>query len=185
MLIAACKTVTVILGLAYLGMPFTSIAQEATGSPERVDDAGAAWLAEAMPIVMSYNFQTAARHLDAIGPYFTPRGFDSFGDALKASGNIEQVIDRKMVVQAEITCEPVRISNFDQDEPRTRYALPLIMSYQSAAGELVQHLHALVDLDQTADGDEFGIHRIVAAPNDKVTAEDCENFRKDKLPKEP
>ncbi len=97
------------------------------------------WATRAAVSAYSFNFLDWQNDLNNVQQYFTATGFKNFVDALKASGNLDTVIAKRLVVQATVADVP-RIIN--QGLIQGRYAwkiqIPMLVKYISANEELRQ-----------------------------------------------
>jgi len=65
------------------------------------------WVTEAIVESNSYDFANYRKQLQRSSKYFTAKGFDSFTEALRKSGTLELVKERKLLVRATITESPI------------------------------------------------------------------------------
>lgn len=97
------------------------------------------WATRAAVSSYSFNFVDWQNELNNVQQYFTSTGFKNFLDALKASGNLDTVVAKRLVVQATVTDVPRIIQ---QGMIQGRYAwkiqIPMLVKYTSASEELRQ-----------------------------------------------
>lgn len=65
------------------------------------------WAAEAATAAYTFDFYNYQSVFKGIRPYFTKVGYDNFIAAIKASGLIARVIEKKIIVSAVVTGSPV------------------------------------------------------------------------------
>lgn len=97
------------------------------------------WATRAAVASYSFNFLDWQNDLQNAQQYFTSSGFNNFVDALKASGNLDTVVAKRLVVQATVVDVPRIVQ---QGIIKGRYAwkiqIPMLVKYMSASEELRQ-----------------------------------------------
>ncbi|MFI4957200.1 MAG: type IVB secretion system apparatus protein IcmL/DotI [Gammaproteobacteria bacterium] len=97
------------------------------------------WATRAAVTAYSFNFVDWQNDLNNAQQYFTATGFKNFVDALKASGNLDTVVAKRLVVQATVVDVPRIIQ---QGLIQGRYAwkiqIPMLVKYTSASENLRQ-----------------------------------------------
>lgn len=97
------------------------------------------WATRAAVTAYSFNFVDWQNDLNNAQQYFTATGFKNFVDALKASGNLDTVVAKRLVVQATVVDVPRIIQ---QGLIQGRYAwkiqIPMLVKYTSASEDLRQ-----------------------------------------------
>ncbi len=97
------------------------------------------WAATAATASYTFNFVNYRKELQSASEYFTPSGWKVFQDALKASRNLETVINKKLTVNAVATGAPIII---DQGVIGGKYKwkvqLPILITYESANTKITQ-----------------------------------------------
>jgi intracellular multiplication protein IcmL len=92
------------------------------------------WANTAAISAYTYNFVNYQAALTAAADYFTPEGWAAFRAALSDSGNLEDVIAKKLIVSAVATGAPVILDQGKLDNVYTwRVQIPLLVTYQSAS----------------------------------------------------
>jgi intracellular multiplication protein IcmL len=92
------------------------------------------WSNSAAIAAYTYNFVNYRQELQAASEFFTPDGWTEFTNALKASNNLNAVIDKKLVVSAVATGAPVILDQGIIDGIYTwRVQMPMLVTYQSAS----------------------------------------------------
>lgn len=117
----------------------------------------------------TYNFVNYRRQLADASNYFTPDGWQAFQSALDQSGNLKQVIAKKLVVSAVATGAPIILR---QGLLNSRYSwkveIPLLVSYQSANEVSQHHLIVTMVLQRTqkyVGHNGVGIQQFMAHPS--------------------
>ena len=89
----------------------------------------------------SYDFMNWRKTLPALSRSFTKPGFDSFVLSLKSSGNLTQVVNNRMVVDAVPTGAGVVVAKGQvRGVYEWKVQVPLLVSFQTATGTVSQHL---------------------------------------------
>jgi intracellular multiplication protein IcmL len=92
------------------------------------------WANSAAIAAYTYNFVNYRQELQAASEFFTTDGWTEFTNALKASNNLNAVIDKKLVVSAVATGAPVILDQGIIDGIYTwRVQMPMLVTYQSAS----------------------------------------------------
>lgn len=102
--------------------------------PNQSDSAVLQWANQAVIASFTYNFVNWRTELSNAAQYFTQDGWSQFQDALKSSGSLDIVQQKKLIVSAVATRAPVIL----QKGPLAgRYAwriqIPILVTYQSAS----------------------------------------------------
>jgi len=109
--------------------------------PYITDDQLLRWAVEACTAAYSFNFLDYRNNLQQARKYFTEAGFDSYVKALEQSGNLATVEDKRLVVKAYLTDNPVIVSRGTLGG-QSRYVwqveVPMVVRYVSAGAELKQ-----------------------------------------------
>lgn len=97
------------------------------------------WATVAATSANTYNFVNYRAELQKAAEYFTPQGWSEYQDALRASRNLEAVVNRKLTVSAVATGAPVVL---DQGVIGGRYKwkvqLPILVTYESTGTKITQ-----------------------------------------------
>lgn len=98
------------------------------------------WASQAALASYSFNFLDYRSNLQNARKYFTPEGFDNFVKALDTSGNLQTVIDRRLVVKPVITDVPiiVREGMINNQRYGWRIQIPMLIQYVSASDKIEQ-----------------------------------------------
>ncbi len=92
------------------------------------------WSTVAVTSVYTYNFVNYQQELNAAAAYFTAEGWAAFRAALAESGNLENVINKKLIVSAVATGAPVILEQGRLGDIYTwRVQMPILVTYQSAS----------------------------------------------------
>jgi intracellular multiplication protein IcmL len=95
----------------------------------------------------SYNldFNDYKSQIQAENPYFTTDGFNKYQQALKDSGLLDQVVQKKLVMNAIVSGDAVIIKEYIQSGRHTWVVqLPLLVTFQSASD--TRRVHMMVTL---------------------------------------
>lgn len=91
------------------------------------------WSSRAALAAFSYNFLDYQDDLQQMRQYFTAAGFDNYIAALQQTGNLDTVLEKRLVVKAVVTEVPVIVQH---GLIKGRYAwkieIPMLISYVSA-----------------------------------------------------
>lgn len=99
------------------------------------------WANSAAIASYNYNFVNYRQELQAASEFFTPEGWQNFINALKASNNLNAVIDKKLVVSAVATGAPVILEQGVTDGAYTwNVQMPMLVTYQSASQVVRQEI---------------------------------------------
>lgn len=99
------------------------------------------WANKAAMSAFSYNFANYRLALQEASEYFTPRGWRNFQEALRQSGNLQTVLDKKLVVYAVPTGTPEIIDQRVIDDRYTwKVQIPMLVTYQSVQTTLTDSL---------------------------------------------
>jgi intracellular multiplication protein IcmL len=92
------------------------------------------WTTKAVMKANTYNFTQWREQLTVASADFTNKGWESFQQALKASGNLEAVIARRLIATARVD-GPVVVSR-EYIDPARRYTwivqIPFIITYEGS-----------------------------------------------------
>lgn len=92
------------------------------------------WANSAAIAAYTYSFVNYRSELQAASEFFTPDGWRAFLDQLKTNGNLDAVIDKKLIVSAVATQAPFIL---EEGELNGRYTwkvqMGMLITYQSAS----------------------------------------------------
>lgn len=112
-------------------VPLYSLSQPIVSKAELLQ-----WASQAATATFTYNFLNYRQELARIAEYFTPAGWRQFQRVLKETGNLDNVIAKKLIVTAVATGAPVIT---DEGYLNGRYSwriqIPLLITYEGAGGE--------------------------------------------------
>lgn len=110
--------------------------------PNLTTDALLDWVKSAAVASYSFDFVNWSESLANVKSYYTPNGYQNFMKALQASGSLEGVRSKKLVVSAVQTGTPVILK---EGPINHRYSwqvqLPMLISYQSASEVIKQDIN--------------------------------------------
>ncbi len=96
------------------------------------------WASQAATATYTYNFLNYREELARISEYFTPDGWKQFQRVLQETGNLNNIIAKKLIMTAVATGAPVIT---DEGVLNGRYSwriqIPLLITYEGAGGEKV------------------------------------------------
>lgn len=93
----------------------------------------------------SFDFLNYEQQLEQASKYFTPAGFESFKQALQASGNLKVIQDKHLVVKAVVTDIPVILKEGvlpDTNQYAWQVQIPMLVQYISASEKIQQPIVA-------------------------------------------
>jgi len=126
------------------------------------------WAKGAIIEIYSYNYENYKQVLDNIRPYFTKDGYESYMQALQASGNLTIIEQNKMIVTAQLSGDPKMNEPSQQSSVYTWVVqVPLLVTYQDVTGVVKQEIIAHIEVVRVNDEDNpkgVGIHSITAQP---------------------
>ncbi|MFI4954507.1 MAG: type IVB secretion system apparatus protein IcmL/DotI [Gammaproteobacteria bacterium] len=98
------------------------------------------WASQAAIAAYSFNFLDYRSNLQNARKYFTPEGFDNFVKALDDSGNLQAVIQKRLVVKPVITDVPIIVKEGMIGGIRYgwRLQIPMLIQYVSASDKIEQ-----------------------------------------------
>jgi intracellular multiplication protein IcmL len=109
------------------------------------------WAANMATSSYSYNFVNYRKAFSDNQKYFTTDGWDDFLKSLQASGNLDAVKNRKLIVSAVPTGTPVIQ---DQGVFKGRYywrvQVPLLVTYQGGSGSFHNNILATITIERVS-----------------------------------
>lgn len=98
------------------------------------------WASQAALASYSFNFLDYSSNLQNARKYFTPNGYNNFVNALEDSGNLQTVIQRRLVVKPVITDVPIIVKEGLVERGRYgwRIQIPMLIQYVSASDKIEQ-----------------------------------------------
>lgn len=111
------------------------------------------WAVSAIHAIYALDFMTWRTALQDAEVYFTPKGYQDFLAALKASTNLEAVKNRRQVVSIEITSTPIvkREGRLSSDLPYSwSIQMPAIVTYQNSDQEIIKQKGTILTLIERA-----------------------------------
>lgn len=110
-----------------------------------------AFAAEAAVSAFTYDYVNYHIQLQQASNYFTPNGWKSFNNALMSSGNLQNVISKKLVASAVPTNVPVILEQGLKNNIYTwKVQVPLLTVYQSASTMIRQPLITTMIITRTS-----------------------------------
>jgi len=99
------------------------------------------WAKNAVMNIYAIDYVTWRQTLQGIETYFTPKGYQDFLVALKASTNLEAIKTKRQVVSVSITGAP-QITRSGQTTPSLPYSwdiqMPVTVTYQNSTDEIIK-----------------------------------------------
>lgn len=127
------------------------------------------WAKEATSSSLSFGFGNYESALEKASQYYTHQGWNDFTLALKQSGNLDIIVEDKLIVKAIPSGQPSVVKEKKQDGRRAwEVELPILMKYENAEKTLRESLHVKMTIMQTAPGSDtqnLGITQIVIERN--------------------
>lgn len=114
------------------------------------DVALSVWANEAAVSAYTYTFANYRKALQDASQYFTREGWRAFYDALKASKNLDVVIDQKLAVTAVATGAPLIIeSGVVNNRYSWKVEMPMLISYLSSTATRKQNVEVSMVIVRT------------------------------------
>lgn len=113
-------------------------------------------------LIQSFEFNAADldTQLEQLKPCFTTQGFESFYTALKTSGNIDAIKEKKLTVTSQVDGK-INITLIQDNQ--WKVLIPLKVSYQSNEQTITQRLLVELIVGRRAAGN-LGIMQVIATP---------------------
>lgn len=112
------------------------------------------WAVEAVNAIYSLDYVTWRTVLQNAATYFTPKGYQDFLAALKASTNLEAVKEKRQVVSIVVTGDPtlVRQGQESSDLPYSwDLQMPVTVTYQNSENEVITQIGTiLMSIERTS-----------------------------------
>ena len=109
--------------------------------PNTSDYAILQWANIAIISAYSYDFQHYRDQLQKASAYFTEDGWSSFISAIQSSNNLNQVVAKKLIVNAVATSPPIILEKGELNGTYSwRIQMPILVTYQAASGFNPQNL---------------------------------------------
>jgi intracellular multiplication protein IcmL len=107
----------------------------AINEPNTSDYAILQWANIAAISAYTYDFVNFKSELKSTSQYFTENGWDAFVDAIDSSNNLQQVLSKKLIVNAVATNPPVILQKGLLNGVYSwRIQIPILVTYQAASG---------------------------------------------------
>jgi len=124
------------------------------------------WAMEAATAAFSYNFFDYREKLDSLSRYFTPRGHRQLIAAVKNSGNLDAVKEKRLAAYAVAADVPTIIKQGKEGGRHTwRMQVPIKVQYRSSTDSITQDLIVTMKIVRTSTLDSergIGIQQFVA-----------------------
>lgn len=138
------------------------------GTPNQKDSVVAQWVQNALVDTFSFNFTDYQRRLnDATMEWFTKEGGDGLVAALRSSGTIQSVIDRKMILSMTLDHTPILIQHGPLPNSGI-YSWTLqanaTMTYRTQSQEFSQPVKFQVQVDRRSvmdNAEGLGISKVI------------------------
>jgi hypothetical protein len=105
------------------------------------------WASKAVIAIYSLDYVTWRATLQDAEDYFTPKGYQDFLKALKASTNLEAVKSKKATVSITVTGDP-KLTRQGQLSLEVPYSwdiqLPVTLVYQNSANEVINQVGTIL-----------------------------------------
>jgi intracellular multiplication protein IcmL len=99
--------------------------------PNMTNDEVISWVQDAVQTVNSYDFVNYRSQLQSAQNYFTSYGWEQFKQALKSSNNLNALINRKMIIQAQISGPPQIVTEgLLKGSYAWKISLPVLVTYR-------------------------------------------------------
>src|SRR3990167_570936 len=112
------------------------IPMHALSEPVVTSDFIIRWSSLTARLIYNLNFSTYQQQLDQIKDRFTAEGWEKMNDALNASGLIQALLNRKLIISSVVSGPPVILSRLIIHGRFTwRVQMPMLVTYTSANDE--------------------------------------------------
>lgn len=121
----------------YFSTSFNGQSQQlvAIDEPNNSDYAILQWANLAAISAYTYDFVNYKTELKSVSQYFTDNGWSAFVDAIDSSNNLQQVIGKKLIVNAVATNPPVILQKGLLNGVYSwKIQIPILVTYQAASG---------------------------------------------------
>jgi hypothetical protein len=118
------------------------------------------WAEKAIMQSFDFNSQELDQQLEKLKPCFTEQGWQSFYDALKASGNLEAIKSQNLSVSCQIDGK-LNINSVKENQ--WKVIIPLQVVYQNDKEKITQLLSVELLVGRRASGN-LGIMQVIATP---------------------
>lgn len=103
------------------------------------------WASSAARKAYNLSFDSYSAQLNSVKPFFTADGFVKLKAALKSSGLLDEVINKKLVMSAVVDGDPVIVKDFILHGAHNwEIQLPLLVSFESASEN--KKIHTMVTM---------------------------------------
>jgi intracellular multiplication protein IcmL len=135
-------------------VPLFSLSQPVVTKPYLLQ-----WASLATRAAYNLSFDNYQAQLKSASAYFTANGFAKFNKALKTSGLLNEVINKKLVMSAVVNGDPVIVKNFiSRGVHMWEVQLPLLVSFESASENRTMNLLVSMRIQRVSTlGAEKGI----------------------------
>lgn len=128
----------------------------------------AAWAKEAATSAYTFGFGNYEVALRKASQYFTPQGWEQFRSALNQSGNLEIIVENKLLVTAIPAGEASHVQKVALNHrDGWKLEIPLVMKYDSAKGTLQKPVKVTMSIVQTnpqAGLQGLGVEQFIVEP---------------------
>lgn len=113
--------------------------------PQKMDDDASisAWTNEAVTDINTYNFTNYKKHLQFASNYFTPEGWKTYMATLNASGNLNDVVQQKLIATA-VTAGSVTI--LQKGNNAWTVQMPMLVTYENTAATVKNKQRTVVTM---------------------------------------
>jgi intracellular multiplication protein IcmL len=136
--------------------------------PNQSDTSVEDWVSKAAAAAFTYNYSNYRREFQSASGFFTGVGWSQFLQALKSSNNLSAIIQKKMLVSAQIAKRP---SVLNRGRVKGRFGwkikVPLLITYQSTLTYTQQRVDAIVIVVRVSTLNSpsgIGIEQFVVGP---------------------
>ena len=140
-------------------------------APNHSDDEVINWTEKAAMASFTYNYTNYRREFQASSDFFSPYGWTQLLEAIKASNNLDAVIDKKMVVSAQLGkfSKSIIVSSgkLTTGHYGWKIRVPLLVTYQSTTEYSQQKTMVtmlIVRLSNLNSPSGLGIEQFVVSP---------------------
>lgn len=122
------------------------------------------WSKKAVTQSFEFNPLQIDENLEELKNCYTDKGWESFNDALKKSGNVNAIKSQQLNVNSQVDGE-VTLTNIKDNQWRLK--VPLQVIYQNTHEKVTQQLNIDILVGRKINGD-LGIMQMIASPRNKT-----------------
>lgn len=151
----------------------------AINEPNTSDYAILQWANTTIISAFSYDFYNYKTELQQVSQFFTEDGWSAFISAIQASNNLDQVVAKKLIVNAVATSPPIILQKGELNGVYSwRIQMPVLVTYQAASGFNPQNLIITILVTRISTLDSYkgiGIQQFISSDYDITSVNSISN----------